>query len=126
MAKELIRAYTRQSGQPWTELLLQITRCLNLRKTEHGHFSPEELHFRYRQNETDLIKKHTVVESVDDYVKTLTTHLEKIHQEYRIKREETADRKREQINKRKEERTFGEGDMVCALEKKITEGKGDQ
>ena len=65
-----------------------------------------------------------MAETIEEYVKMLQDKIENMHQNYKARREEIDERKREQSNKKREERTFEDGDVVAVLEKKITEGTG--
>ena len=68
--KEAIRIYARQTGEPWPELIPQLTQALNNRRLSSG-LQPSHLMFggTTPNDPTNLIQESQITTTVKDFIK---------------------------------------------------------
>ena len=123
--KEAIRIYARQTGEPWPELIPQLTQALNNRRLSSG-LQPSHLMFggTTPNDPTNLIQESQITTSVEDFIKLFDQGTRKARERHIERRTAIDNSSRKYANKTKKPRTFHQDQIVYLKNFLIAPDKG--
>ena len=124
LTKDIVRAYTKQSGLSYRQVLPNITRTLNNRPlTSSNDITPAKLMFGSNLH-PQLLTSSTDYDNPDEYLSHFTEYMEKITKLHKDRRIANAERQREYHNRSRMDITFTVGQLVYYQNFKIPETRG--